>query len=170
MSTTCAGGSREPQARVEPRSRPRLRTATSCIFSDRRGNSNGGAETGEFGFEDVINYPGASSGNPNGNLEAAEDVNDNNTLETYGSTNLIYPGETMTGRFNGYSLGRKNRVLGFRHALKIVNGTLGNLPMPGLQLPQRTRCTWWATTTRTRPRLSRIRARCEPLRLYSPTL
>ncbi len=102
-------------------------------FSDRRGNSNGGAETGEFGFEDVINYPGPSTGYPNGNREAAEDVNDNNTLDTYGSTNLLYPGETMTGRFDR-ALGRKNRVLGFRRALKVVNGSLGNLPMPGFTI------------------------------------
>jgi Tfp pilus assembly protein PilX len=58
-------------------------------FSDRRGNRNSaGEETGEFGFEDVVNGP-AAGGMPNANLDAGEDLNQNTTLDVYGA-NLPY--------------------------------------------------------------------------------
>jgi len=52
-------------------------------FSDRRGNNNGGSETGEYGYEDTINSS-SGTGSPNGNLDAGEDVNGNLQLDTYG--------------------------------------------------------------------------------------
>lgn len=58
-------------------------------FSDRRGNRDGsGNETGEFGFEDVVNAA-ATDGLPNGTLDTGEDFNGNGTLDTYGA-NLPY--------------------------------------------------------------------------------
>jgi hypothetical protein len=181
-------------------------------FSDRRGNRDGGGnETAEFGFEDVINGAGGTSGTPNNTLDTGEDVNGNTTLQTYGAnlagaattfptntdlfstyagtstttsasissgTNpanggsisvvstasfpdrgyvvidseyITYTGKTAT-TFTGITRGalgssgsshsngatvfvnnraRKNKVHYFRRALRLVNGALGNLPMPG---------------------------------------
>jgi hypothetical protein len=120
-------------------------------FSDRRNNANAlGNETGEYGYEDIVNV--------NGTLDTGEDVNGNGTLDTYGATprfdgtaaNLqpvgaIAPFSTGAGNAHptyqiafgsGSTAGigplqaRANRTLFFRRALKLVNGTLGNLP-PG---------------------------------------
>lgn len=120
-------------------------------FSDRRGqrdslfNANG-----LYGYEDSIDPPnGNGSGGsaplnpitPNGALDLPEDTNDNVTLDTYGAVNI---GEGF-GAANGNpsrrvtckvpsstsavdDLARKNRVSGPRHAVKLVNGGLGNLP------------------------------------------
>jgi len=57
----------------------------AVYFSDRRGNRNAaGNATGEFGWEDNVN--GATlAGNPNSTLNAGEDVNSSNTLDTYGN-------------------------------------------------------------------------------------
>jgi Tfp pilus assembly protein PilX len=58
-------------------------------FSDRRGNRNSaGDETGEFGFEDVVNG-NVSGGLPNGTIQTGEDLNQNNSLDVYGA-NLPY--------------------------------------------------------------------------------
>jgi Tfp pilus assembly protein PilX len=60
-------------------------------FSDRRGNRNdAGNETGELGFEDIVNA-GDLEGDPNGGgtPETGEDLNGNTTLDTYGA-NLPY--------------------------------------------------------------------------------
>jgi len=58
-------------------------------FSDRRGNrNNAGNETAELGFEDTIN-PADAEGDPNGTLDAGEDLNGNGVLDTYGA-NLPY--------------------------------------------------------------------------------
>lgn len=97
-------------------------------FSDRRGMMN---DDGEYGFEDNIN-PSSSSGLPNGNLDDAEDVNGSGTLEVTGADNLGdgfgVPNGDPTYRISCMDEGRKNRVTGARHALKLVNGDLGNLP------------------------------------------
>jgi Tfp pilus assembly protein PilX len=61
-------------------------------FSDRRGNRNGsGQETGEFGFEDVVNPNNVSAGLPNNSLDTGEDFNNNSTLETYGGNSPVSP-------------------------------------------------------------------------------
>jgi Tfp pilus assembly protein PilX len=58
-------------------------------FSDRRGNrDDSGNETGEFGFEDVVN-PVSAPGTPDGVLQAGEDLNGNGVLDRYGA-NLPY--------------------------------------------------------------------------------
>src|SRR6187455_1388878 len=58
----------------------------TVYFSDRRGNRNAaGQETGEFGFEDLVN-PASGTGAPNNVLNNGEDFNNNTTLQTYGNT------------------------------------------------------------------------------------
>jgi hypothetical protein len=134
-------------------------------FSDRRGNQNAsGNETGEYGFEDIIN-PNDSAGLPNTTLDdatnKAEDVNDNGTLELYGKTphplavdssgTTKFPissssttlqtfvpaaapaGSISVSRITGqtgttWGQAQKNSVVFFRRALRLVNGSLGNLP------------------------------------------
>ena len=60
-------------------------------FSDRRGNRNAaGNETGEFGFEDYVN-PGDAEGDPDGALNAGEDLNGDGSLQTYGANSAIAP-------------------------------------------------------------------------------
>ncbi|HVI08829.1 MAG TPA: hypothetical protein VND65_11100 [Candidatus Binatia bacterium] len=126
-------------------------------FSDRRGMQyNASVSTtqliGEYGFEDTVNY--VNSGNsfaPNGALEpvnyngvSPEDVNGNGTLDTYGVKTVgdAFGSATTTDtdtanpktpyapghRINTFTVGRANRVTGARHALKLVDGSLGNLP------------------------------------------
>jgi len=115
-------------------------------FSDRRGmvpspNTAPQVTTGEYGFEDVVNS-GSSAGVPDGGLEgpaasSPEDVNQNMILDTWGAKDV---GDgfgfdvTTTNPLNPYqpvnctTVGRANRVTGARHVLKLVDGTLGNLP------------------------------------------
>ena len=115
-------------------------------FSDRRNNRNGaGNETGEYGFEDVIN-PGDANGTPNGNLEPAgpnpaEDVNANGALDVYGATPQNIAGGSgavrrsarpWTAIVNNPLMARANRTVHFRRALKIVNGRRGNIIAPGM--------------------------------------
>jgi hypothetical protein len=91
-------------------------TGYVLYFSDRRGNKNLGGdmaaspregadnilyndddfgtddqETGELGFEDIINPTSAQSVS-NGVLDTGEDVNGNGTLDVYGGTPRQYPG------------------------------------------------------------------------------
>ncbi len=60
-------------------------------FSDRRGMlpdpNNGNITSGEYGFEDVINSA-SPTGTPDGVLEAAEDVDQNGTVERWGAANV----------------------------------------------------------------------------------
>ena len=108
-------------------------------FSDRRGMlpNAGGTKVGEYGFEDIIN-PSDSAGVPDGALQTAEDVNQNGTLDVYGKANLgdgflsaaqggTTASDVPTTRVST-QIARKNRVTGARHGLKLVNGSLGNLP------------------------------------------
>jgi hypothetical protein len=111
---------------------------------------------GEYGFEDTVNL--ANSGNkfaPNGSLDpvnyngvSPEDVNGNGVLDNYGvktvgdafGTNTATDTDTLNPpspfaqrlgtaeRINTFTVGRANRVTGARHALKLVDGSLGNLP------------------------------------------
>jgi hypothetical protein len=122
-------------------------------FSDRRGMipdplAAPSVIVGEYGFEDVINTPSGTSGKPDGTLEtpttvsgvsrSPEDVDNNGRLDKYGATNVgngfgintnTVPPDPFTTRIaNCYTTGRKNRVTGARHVLKLVDGSLGNLP------------------------------------------
>ncbi len=109
-------------------------------FSDRRGmlTNPAGDQVGEYGYEDMINPP-VANGNPDGVLHPAEDVNANGQLEVYGRANLgdgfltaaqgaDTASDSPITRIDGLTVGRKNRVSGARHGLKLVNGTLGNVP------------------------------------------
>lgn len=120
----------------------------SIYFSDRRNNRNASnQETGDFGFEDIIN-PLSATGTPNNTLDVGEDANGNGTLDTYGNfpnfdgvyntsfANAVAP-MTNAARLN--TLVRRahavsNRALFFRRALKLANGGLGNIVMPGLTI------------------------------------
>jgi hypothetical protein len=108
-------------------------------FSDRRGmlpNPNAGnVITGEYGWEDADD--------PDGVLDPYEDMNGNGLLDTWGKANLgdgfisaaqnvnnssDHPYNNRVNCVTGGGAARKNRVSGARHGLKLVNGTLGNLP------------------------------------------
>jgi hypothetical protein len=125
-------------------------------FSDRRNNRNGtaavpGVETGEYGFEDVVNLA-AAAGPPNGVLDTGEDLNGNLVLDTYGAiprnipvgavapltaaatpTTLLTDANAVSAQIK-VLVARANRQLLFRRALKVVNGGLGSLPAPGLTI------------------------------------
>jgi hypothetical protein len=122
----------------------------TVYFSDRRGNRNGTAETGEYGFEDVVN-PASGTGTPNGALNPGEDFNGNGTLETYGQNPRLPYGvgswASMSGPYGSaarpwhqigvthqYAIARRNPPIFFRRALKLTNGSLGNLVAPGLTI------------------------------------
>src|ERR1700682_2446101 len=106
--------------------------------SDRRGTvpspAEGNVKTGEYGLEDVINL-GNLAGNPNGILEAGEDVNANGLLDTYAANYLglgfgvPQPGSLPNVTVSCVNKARVNWVSGPRHAVRLVNGSLGNLPV-----------------------------------------
>jgi hypothetical protein len=122
-------------------------------FSDRRGmlkNPNGtqtdpvNTKTGDSGLEDSINAASAA-GTPDGALEppiganSPEDVNGNGKLDNWGAVNIGDGFNVNTSApVNQYgpvriasctTSGRPNWVSGARHVLKLVDGTLGNLPV-----------------------------------------
>jgi hypothetical protein len=115
-------------------------------FSDRRNNRNtGGQETGEYGFEDVVN-PGDAAGAPNNALDAGEDLNTIvpavATLETYGRVAVNIPASALTPFLAGalptttttdVAAARANRPVHFRRALKLVNGAVAPI-LPGLTI------------------------------------
>jgi hypothetical protein len=106
---------------------------------------------GAYGFEDVVNYAAGSPFAPNGTLEpvnyngvSPEDTEQWNdgTVTTYGvvtvgdafgsqtttDTDTTLPHNPFLHRINTFTVGRANRVTGARHALKLVDASLGNLP------------------------------------------
>ena len=106
-------------------------------FSDRRGmiaSPTAGTKNGEYGYEDVIN-PGSAAGNPDGGLNAGEDVNQNGALDTYSGNFLglgfgvLQPGKPPNTPVSCVTVARPNWVSGPRHAVRLVNGALGNLPL-----------------------------------------
>lgn len=116
----------------------------SVYFSDRRANRNADDdETGEYGFEDVINPD--TTGVPDAGLDEGEDVNENETLDVYGGVTSFggVSGEAAPGAvapFNdtatpatlvSRNAAQTSRAILFRRALKLVNGGLGNVPLPG---------------------------------------
>ena len=119
----------------------------SVYFSDRRNNRNQtNQETGEYGFEDVVN-PASALATPNNVLNAGEDMNASKTLETYGqfpSFNGVANAEP-TGATSQLDIAtarpwsdirapyaQLNRAVLFRRALKLINGGLGSIVAPGL--------------------------------------
>ncbi len=123
-------------------------TGYVLYFSDRRGNKNGANETGEYGFEDIVN-PASAVGTPNGVLDVGEDFNGNATLQTYGQTPRLIAGMvaplvaaarpwTSVDPANALlpaveqGIGRRNPPIFFRRGLKLINGGLGNIVLPGL--------------------------------------
>ncbi len=114
-------------------------TGYVVYFSDRRGNRNGtGSETGEYGNEDFVN-PNTTAGTPDGALETGEDVNSNSQLDLYGRT--VVPPTGLLAAYLTYTpntqvtnrlFGQMNPPLFFRRALKLTNGTAGNIIEPGL--------------------------------------
>ena len=125
-------------------------------FSDRRGmvinpnDPNGPSVDGEYGFEDVINS-GSGTGTPNQALEATtpgynvssngntyspEDVDENGKLDNWGAANVGYGFHVNTAvplnpyqRVDCTNGGQQNIVTGARHVLKLVDGSITNLPM-----------------------------------------
>lgn len=124
-------------------------------FSDRRGEQYNAAVSttqlqGEYGYEDTVNYANAANNfKPDGALEpvnyngvSPEDVNGNGVLDKYGvktvgdafgasyttDTDTSVPPNPYAHRMNTYTTGRANRVTGARHALKLVDGSMGNVP------------------------------------------
>jgi hypothetical protein len=135
-----AAGSSGPQAANED--------GYLVYFSDRRGNRNlAGRETGEFGWEDNVNRASVD-GWPNGSMETGEDYNGNGSLETYGNVPQppagaaapLNAGAFLTldlvagGGATALNRARSNRAIFFRRALKVTNGSLGNLPADGLSI------------------------------------
>jgi hypothetical protein len=124
----------------------------SIYFSDRRNNRTlSNLETGEYGFEDVVN-PASATGAPNGTLQAGEDMNGNGVLENYGQfpsyngvSGAVPPctGTCINTSLNAASrpwigipagVAKVNRALFFRRALKLMNGGLGTIVAPGLTI------------------------------------
>ena len=113
-----------------------------------------GVKSGDSGLEDVVNGTSAA-GTPDGVLEpkpagkkfSPEDVNQNTVLDNFGTANLgsgfynaaanlntsiiaTNPPNPYGTRINSSSTTiRKNWVSGARHVLKLVDGSLGNVPI-----------------------------------------
>ncbi|MGA9800411.1 MAG: hypothetical protein WBQ68_15475 [Terriglobales bacterium] len=114
------------------------------FYSDRRGMlpdpNNGGITQGEYGFEDVINSA-SPTGTPDGVLDpvayngySPEDVDENNILDAWGAAD-VGNGMRVATAGNPFKTvdclngGRQNVVTGARHVLRLIDGTLGNLPI-----------------------------------------
>jgi len=106
-------------------------------ISDRRGmiaSPTAGVKNGEYGYEDVIN-PSSAAGTPDQTLNPGEDVNGNGLLDTY-SVNFLglgfgvpQPGSLPNKPVSCMAVARPNWVSGPRHGIRLVNGSLGNLPV-----------------------------------------
>ena len=124
-----------------------------------------GTETAQFGNEDIIN-PSSTAGTPNGQLDTGEDVDGDGQLDTNGAyahpiatpasvtpTGTNQSGKSwnqiITGLANSATANptmvritgpqaQKNSVVIFRRALRLVNGSVGNLPP--LSAAQATTC------------------------------
>lgn len=134
-------------------------------FTNPNGASQSQSQWGEYGFEDTVNNANlANSYKPNGTLEpnnyngvSSEDINSNGVLDNYGvkgvgdafgtattaDSDVANP-PTPYAQTNGTgeriplkSVGIANRVTGARHVLKLVDGSLGQLPV----MPPASGCT-----------------------------
>ena len=121
-------------------------------FATSAQGANYQQEWGEYGYEDTVNYSNSgASFAPDGHLDplnynnvSPEDVNGNNLLDVYGvkyvgdafgtqttsdtDTIAIKSPYALGHRFNPFTYGRSNRVTGARHVLKLVDGSVGNIP------------------------------------------
>jgi len=121
-------------------------------FATAAQGANYQMQWGEYGFEDTVNYANAGGGfapdnaldPPNYNGVSDEDVNGNTLLDVYGvkyvgdafGTNTTTDTDTaaikspyaLGHRINTFTIGRANGVTGARHVLKLVDGSIGNLP------------------------------------------
>ena len=124
-------------------------------FTNPTGPSQSQSQWGEYGFEDTVNFANlANSLKPDGHLDpnnyngvSPEDVNGNGVLDNYGvfgvgdafgptttvSTDSTAPPTPYAQRVAGERVSTRvtalaNRVTGARHVLKLVDGSLGNLP------------------------------------------
>jgi hypothetical protein len=107
-------------------------------LSDRRGtivaNSTLTYKNGEYGYEDVIN-PGSVTGAPDSLLNAGEDVNGNTSLDNAAKDfmglgfGVAQPGTLPNATVSCMAIARPNWVSGPRHGVRLVNGSLGNLPV-----------------------------------------
>ena len=105
--------------------------------SDRRGmivSPTAGVKNGEYGYEDVIN-PSSAAGLPDQTLNTGEDVNGNGILDTY-SVNFLglgfgvaQPGSLPNKPVSCLAVARPNWVSGPRHAVRLIDGSLGSLPV-----------------------------------------
>lgn len=152
-STTCAVGGIVNAVEIDVRNLQRWLNGTTgtngktteavsqngyvLYFSDRRGmlaNPNAGSiKNGEYGFEDVIN-PAVVAGTPNGTLDTGEDADSNTKLDTWGAANLglgFGTGNTgsATKAVTCTDAARANWISGARHAVRLVNGSQGNVPV-----------------------------------------
>ena len=141
-------------------------------FSDRRGmlpNPNAGSnKNGEYGFEDVIN-PSAALGNPNNTLDTGEDADSNGRLDTWGAANLGFGfGASNSGnpakRVDCLAMARRNWISGARHAVRLVNGSRGNVPVRWDTTPAGS---WEASPWRARIRLTFSATTMPALRMRS---
>jgi Tfp pilus assembly protein PilX len=140
-------------------------------FANPAGAHTTQSQWGEYGYEDTVNYVNAANNfKPNGALEpnnyngvSPEDVNSNTVLDNYGAlgvgdafgpatttdtdvTNPPSPFAQAGGiaeRVPLTSVGVANRVTGARHVLKLVDGSLGNLPT----MPPASGCSYTNATT-----------------------
>lgn len=121
----------------------------TVYFSDRRGNRNAAnVETGEYGFEDIVN-PASATGAPNGAPDTGEDMNGNGALDTYGATARVPYGVagwgsvsaplastatpvTQVGATDTIERARRNPPIFFRRALKVTRGSDLVNAAPGL--------------------------------------
>lgn len=121
-------------------------------FATAAQGGNYKTQWGEYGYEDTVNYVNAGGNfSPDGRLDpvnyngvSAEDVNGNLLLDIYGVKYVgdAFGTQTTTDtdatappspfavghRIPTFTFGRANRVTGARHALKLVDGSLGNVP------------------------------------------
>lgn len=128
----------------------------TVYFSDRRTNLNAaGDETGEFGWEDIVN-PLDANGAANNALDEGEDLNVDGALGTYGATPRFPAGMAdvaglpaalaaneaaapLTTAARPWTVvtaavAKANRPVLFRRAVKIVNGAQGQVPTDGFNL------------------------------------
>jgi hypothetical protein len=127
----------------------------TCASNVVTGGAPTAGETGGFGNEDIINEANVN-GAPNQTLDSGEDVNANGVLDYYGtyahpiatpSSTVTPAGTTPSATWNSIitsmadtstghpafvritnTQAQDNSVVIFRRALRLVNGTLGNLP------------------------------------------
>jgi len=89
---------------------------------------------GPSGLEDSLNWKTAA-GTTWGVLDPGEDVNGDGFLDNYGETNLglgfgiAQPGNHPNVTVSCMNMARENRVSGARHALRMVDGALGQVPV-----------------------------------------